>query len=81
MHDELALRRARSRYRQLRLTATLETSGRLTYSVYAKPLGAAWSEHDCLLRSEIRHSGPLMSQDDVIRALIEVLREQTLPGI
>lgn len=81
MHDELARRRAASRYRQVRFTATLEARGSLTYSVYAKPLNKAWDEHQCILRGSIEGVPPLMSPDDVFLALIDVLREQTLPGI
>lgn len=79
--DELAMRRARSRYRQVRITATLEARGSLTYSVYAKPLNVAWDERQVILRGSLEGVPPLMSPDDVYAALIDVLREQTLPGI
>lgn len=71
---------ARSNYRQLRLTATHETNGRLSVSLYAKPLNAAWHEHQCLLRwSDPGTPRPLESTEDVILALICVLEEHLLP--
>lgn len=79
--DDLARRRAMSRYRQVRITATLEAAGTLSYRVYAKPLNAAWDERACILSGAVQGVSPLMSPDDVYRALIEVLREQQLPGI
>lgn len=72
---------ARSNYRQLRVTATLEYGGRLSYSVYAKPLNAAWSEQRCIVRDHLRWADPIVTPEDCILALIEVLREQLLPGI
>lgn len=77
-----AHRQAQSRYRQLRLTATHEISGRFSVSVYAKPLNAAWSEQQCLLRTSVEYDQrELQSTEDVLAALIHVLREQLLPGI
>lgn len=70
---------ARSNYRQLRLTITHETNGRLSYSVYAKRLEAQWHEHQCLARG----SAPgtvvgLQSTEDVVSAIIAVLEEHYL---
>lgn len=42
--------RSRSRYRQVRLTATAEVSGRVSWALSAKPLNAAWDEHAVILR-------------------------------
>ena len=44
-----AMRRA-SRYRQVRLTATAEVSGRVSWALSAKPLNAAWDEHAVIRR-------------------------------
>lgn len=44
-----AMRRA-SKYRQVRLTATAEVSGRVSWALSAKPLNAAWDEHAVILR-------------------------------
>lgn len=45
-----AAMRSRSRYRQVRLTATGEISGRVSWSVSAKRLEDAWDEHAVILR-------------------------------
>lgn len=71
-----------SRYRQLRITATHEISGRFSYAVYAKPLNKEWHEHQCMARGSC--DGTLLglrSTEDVIAALIEVLESYLLPGI
>lgn len=73
---------ALSRYRQLRVTLTQEASGRVSYSVYAKRLNADWREQDCLLRDSLdAPPRPLLSTEDVVALLIDVLREQMLPGV
>lgn len=73
-------RRAQSLYRQLRLTATQETGGTFSYSIYGKPMTAQWSEHQCLLRGKITDPGfPLNSTEDVIVALVAILEDQLLP--
>lgn len=73
--------RARSLYRQFRLTATQEISGNFSYSIYAKGLHQSWDEHQLLVRDSV-HLGqaPLASTEDVVHALIMILREQLLPG-
>lgn len=81
MSDELEIRRRMSRYRQLRLTATLETTGRMSYSVYAKPLNLAWNEQHLIVRDSVPGFSPLATPDDVIRAVVALLQEQMLPGI
>lgn len=72
-----------SRYRQLRLTATLEGRGGFSYSVYAKGLNDAWNEHACLVRDryEPPFPWPLLSTDDVVAALHGILGDQRLPGL
>ena len=73
--------KAQSRYRQFRLTATQEISGRFSYSIYAKPLHGAWDEHQCLVRDHVDLTAlPLKSTEDVVSALVEILSEQFLPG-
>lgn len=72
---------ARSRYRQLRITATQELSGVLTYSIYAKGISQQWDEHQCIVRDAVFFPAPLMTSEDVYAALIQVLREQLLPGV
>lgn len=47
---------APNRYRQFRLTYTEEANGSASYRVYAKPLGAAWTESVCIVtgRDDLR---------------------------
>lgn len=80
MTDQLAAKRGASRYRQVRLTFTEERSGRASYSIYAKGLNQAWDEHQVIVRDSVILNHPLLSTEDVIHALIGILREQLLPG-
>lgn len=69
-----------SRYRQIRVTATLETNGIFSYSVYAKPLNKEWHEQQCLVRGRCEGTSlPLQTSEDVYSALITILEEQMLP--
>lgn len=71
-----------SRYRQLRLTATHELGGSFSVSLYAKPLNHEWHEQQCMLRTRVEYDQrALVSTEDVIAALIHILREQLLPGV
>lgn len=71
-----------SRYRQLRLTATHEVGGSFSVSVYAKPLNHEWHEQQCILRTRVEYDQrALLSVEDVLGALIHILREQLLPGV
>jgi hypothetical protein len=68
--------KAASLYRQLRLTATQETNGRLSYSLYAKPLNVAWHEHQCLVRGSVDGSDlPLRSMEDVLQVVVRLIEE------
>ena len=72
-------RTARSLYRQVRITCTQESGGRVSYSIYAKGLNQAWSEHQCLVRDQITLDERLETTEDVVRMLLIVLSEQLLP--
>lgn len=72
-------RRAVSNYRQVRLTYTEETKGRVNYSIYVKGLGQNWDEHQCVVRDSIRFAEPATSVEDVFRKLEVILAEQRLP--
>lgn len=74
-------RGAMSQYRQVRLTYTEELGGRISYSVYVKPLGAAWTEQQCVLRDTVRATAPCTSLEDVYSRLAQIVNEQRLPGI
>lgn len=68
----------KGRYRQFRVTATQEANGRVSFSAYAKPMGAEWHESQCILRSSTQFGAALNSTEDVLLALIAVLEEQLL---
>lgn len=72
---------ALSQYRQVRLTYTEEVGGRLSYSIYAKPLNEDWRQQHCLVRDAVRVGEPCTSIEDVFARLEVILREQRLPGI
>lgn len=72
---------ALSRYRQIRLQITQETSGRCSYSLYAKALHKDWREQDCIVRDSLMWDRPIVTPEDAIQAAIAALREQLLPGI
>jgi hypothetical protein len=72
---------AKSNYRQVRVTFTQEVSGQLSVSLYGKGLNDAWSEHTCLDRWRPSWDEPIVTQDDVIRALVHALCERQIPGI
>jgi hypothetical protein len=73
--------RAASRYKQLRLQFTEEAGGRISVSLYVKPLNTEWSEHHCLQRWSRTVDGPLETLEDAISLLIALLEEDLLPGI
>lgn len=79
MSNVVEFRAARSNYRQVHLTFTQESSGRLSYAVKAKGLRDEWNERTVLIRDSIEYRHPLNSTEDVIRALVLVLSEQLLP--
>lgn len=71
--------KARSLYRQVRLTFTQEVGGRLSYSIGAKGLNDQWDQHTVLIRDSVVYPGPLDSTEDVVAALMSILAEQFLP--
>jgi hypothetical protein len=72
---------AQSLYRQFRVTCTQEIRGQVTYSIYAKGLNDSWKEQHCLVRDRLDiEPTALLTTEDVVRVLINVLREQVLPG-
>lgn len=72
---------AQSLYRQFRLTCTQEIRGQVSYSIYAKGLNDGWKEQHCLVRDRlVVEPSALLTTEDVVRVLIDVLREQVLPG-
>lgn len=73
--------KARSNYRQVRLTFTAEIGGMLSYSIYAKPLNAQWNEHHVLVRDHLSNCPMPETTEDVFRILIRILDDNLLPGI
>jgi len=73
--------RAASRYKQVRLQFTEEAGGRVSVSLYVKPLNQEWSEHQCLRRWSRRVDGPLETFEDALSLLVSLLEEDLLPGI
>ena len=73
--------KARSLYRQVRITATQSIDGSFAYSIYAKGLESSWDQHHLLVRDRVAAPPhPLATTEDVVHALILILREQLLPG-
>ncbi len=70
---------ATSRYRQVRLTCTQEVNGRVTYSVWVKPIKGNWNEGHCVVRDQVDKHPTLDSLEDVYGLLIRLLAEQCLP--
>ena len=73
--------RAASRYKQVRLQFTEEAGGRLSVSLYVKPLNQEWTEHNCIMRWSRMHEAPLETLEDALSVLVSLLEEDMLPGI
>lgn len=73
--------RAASRYKQVRLQFTEEAGGRVSASLYVKPLGAEWDQRQVVRRWSRVLSGPLETFEDVVGLMIAMLEEDALPGI
>lgn len=72
--------RAKSRYKQFRLTYTEEVNGRVSVSIYAKPLNAAWNEQQCMMRFTEEVGQHVESLEGVAARLI-VLLEDAFPSL
>lgn len=75
--DERA--RARSNYRQIRLTLTHERGDLVSYSIMAKPYDVEWHQRQVIVRDHVKGQPAPESFEDVIRLLLVVLSEQLLP--
>lgn len=71
--------RARSNYRQLRLTITQETSGLTTYRLHGKDYEDDWDTRTLLLHGTIVHHETIDTLEDGISLLMGVLQAQLLP--
>lgn len=72
--------RAKNRYRQVRLTYTEEASGRLSVSIYVKPLNEGWAESQCLYRFSVEGTEPAPHLEDVALRLMQCL-ERAFPRV
>nr|CRY96607.1 hypothetical protein [uncultured prokaryote] len=72
---------AKSNYRQLRVTLTHELNGTASYRVYAKRLNDGWKEQHCIASGSVVHRQPVTSTEDAVALLIDLLRQEMLPGI
>lgn len=66
--------RAKNQYRQVRLSYTEEASGRISVSLYVKPLGEAWNEQQCLGRWTVEGEPGAGSVEHVALRLIYILQ-------
>lgn len=73
--------KAASRYKQVRLQFTEEAGGRVSASLYVKPLNAEWTQQHCIQRWQRRLSRPLDTFEDVMSLMVDLLEEDMLPGI
>lgn len=73
--------KAASNYKQLRLQMTEEAGGRVSVSLYVKPLNAAWTEHHCLQRWTVRRLEPIHTLEDALSVCVALLESDMLPGI
>lgn len=73
--------RAASRYKQVRLQFTEEAGGRVSASLYVKPLNAEWTQQHVVRRWQRQLDGPLETFEDVMGLMVSMLDEDLLPGI
>lgn len=69
---------SKGRYRQFRVTCTQEANGRVSFSAYAKPMGAEWHERQCILRSSTQFGAALNTTEDVLIAILAVIEGEML---
>lgn len=75
------LKRARSRYRQVKLLVTQQRGGRLDYSVYAKGLTGGWDERTCIARGSVEcEAHEVATTEDALRLVMVALSGETLPA-
>lgn len=74
--------KAKSNYRQLRLTFTEEPSGRASWRVQVKALENSWSEFTTVARGESRASTHALSTEEALVYLMEsVANHLSLPRL
>lgn len=73
--------RARSIYKQIRLTVTEERGGFVTVRVLAKPVNAEWTMRDSVWHHRWRHDADTAHWTDLLVEAVEVLVAERLPGV
>jgi hypothetical protein len=73
------VRRARSDYRQFRLTLTQETSGLVTYRLHGKGYEDDWNDLGLLLMGHTTHHDPIETTEQAIGLIQGVLESHELP--
>lgn len=73
--------RAASNYKQLRLQLTEEAGGRVSVSLYVKPLNVEWTQRHCLQRWTVTNARPIETLEDALSVCVSLLEEDMLPGI
>lgn len=71
--------RARSNYKQVRLTFTEERGGNFTCRIMAKPLNEDWNMSQTIFAERFQSDMPLGSLQDVMRFLVAYLSQEPLP--
>lgn len=73
--------RAASRYKQLRLQMTEEAGGRISVSLYVKPLNVEWSQRHVISRWTVQRHEPIETLEDALSVCVALLEADMLPGI
>lgn len=73
--------RAASRYKQLRLQMTEEAGGRVSVSLYVKPVNVDWTQRHCVQRWVVKQHEPIETLEDAISVCVALLESDMLPGI
>lgn len=73
--------RAASNYKQLRLQMTEEAGGRVSVSLYVKPVNVDWTQRHCVQRWVVKQHEPIETLEDAISVCVALLESDMLPGI
>lgn len=73
--------KAASRYKQLRLQMTEEAGGRISVSLYVKPLNVEWTQQHCMSRWVVKRHEPIETLEDALSVCVALLESDMLPGI
>lgn len=71
--------RARSKYRQVRVTITEEAGGWVTVRIMAKPVDADWSFKNVVWHHRFRQTEPSVHWVDLVATAKDVVLSEVLP--